>query len=266
MLQQRLQPDVQHLRLGLHADGAAVTLELPDHGSDWLRDLDPFVSRKSARFDAAPDLRISSSLDRWSLESDGDHVFSSVRPEDVAFELRLRVLDRIAATATARTYLHAGVVEAAGKGILIPGASFSGKTTLVGALIERGCSYLSDEYARLSPTGELTGVSTPMRVRRANGDRDVINPDTPSPAKGLRVDVVVRTSYEQHAQVAVDDTEASAALEVLIANCVNIRTAPDVALPTLAEVARKAVGLTLVRGEADDAAEALLGAIRQRVV
>jgi hypothetical protein len=69
------------------------------------------------------------------------HVFDS--------QLRLRV----AALAEDRIFVHAGVVSVAGRALLLPGRSFSGKTTLVAALISEGALYYSDEFAVLDAAG-----------------------------------------------------------------------------------------------------------------
>ena len=76
----------------------------------------------------------------------------------LAQDAALHVLDsqlrvRVAALAEDRIFIHAGVVSVGGRGLLIPGKSFSGKTTLVAALIGQGPSYYSDEFAVLDAAG-----------------------------------------------------------------------------------------------------------------
>ena len=46
---------------------------------------------------------------------------------------------------TGAVVLHAGAVEISGGAVVMPGASNSGKSTLVAQLLERGHAYLSDE-------------------------------------------------------------------------------------------------------------------------
>lgn len=57
------------------------------------------------------------------------------------------VLDHL----TSYYQLHAGVVSRDGKGIILPGPSRSGKTTLVLGLLMNGFRYLSDEFALIDP-------------------------------------------------------------------------------------------------------------------
>jgi hypothetical protein len=61
------------------------------------------------------------------------------------FESELQLL--VAEFARGRTFVHAGVVGWKNQAVVIPGTSFSGKTTLVTKLIQAGAKYYSDEYA-----------------------------------------------------------------------------------------------------------------------
>jgi hypothetical protein len=84
---------------------------------------------------------------------DGEPVATGL-PEDVALHVldsQLRV--RVAALAQDRIFIHAGVVSLGGRGLVLPGGSFSGKTTLVAALISEGALYYSDEFAVLDAGG-----------------------------------------------------------------------------------------------------------------
>ena len=53
----------------------------------------------------------------------------------------------IAERARTRLFVHAGVVGWRGRAIVIPGSSYSGKSTLIAALVGAGAVYYSDEYA-----------------------------------------------------------------------------------------------------------------------
>jgi hypothetical protein len=75
-------------------------------------------------------------------------------PADVA----LHVLDsqlraRVARLAQDRIFVHAGVVSLGERALLLPGPSFSGKTTLVAVLVAEGALYYSDEFAVLDASG-----------------------------------------------------------------------------------------------------------------
>lgn len=59
-------------------------------------------------------------------------------------------------------FLHAGVVASNGQALMLPAARDTGKSTLVAALLEAGCSYLSDEFGAIDP---VTGQVYPLEKR-----------------------------------------------------------------------------------------------------
>ena len=61
----------------------------------------------------------------------------------------------VAEQARRRLFVHAGVVGWKGRAIVIPGRSFTGKTTLVAELVRAGASYYSDEYALIDSRGKI---------------------------------------------------------------------------------------------------------------
>src|SRR5215468_3073515 len=80
-----------------------------------------------------------------------------------AFESELHLL--VADNARNRIFVHAGVVGVGELAIVIPGASFSGKTTLVTKLVQAGAKYYSDEYAVFDPRGFVHRFPRPLGVR-----------------------------------------------------------------------------------------------------
>lgn len=61
---------------------------------------------------------------------------------------------------------HAGALDAAGTGLLVPGASGSGKSTLVAGLTRAGLGYLTDELAALDlARGVLLPYAKPITVK-----------------------------------------------------------------------------------------------------
>ena len=69
----------------------------------------------------------------------------------------------------------AGVVGWENRAIVMPGASFAGKTTLVRAWLEAGATYYSDEFAVLDRAGRVHPVCAsagdPGRIERRNSPR-----------------------------------------------------------------------------------------------
>ena len=85
-----------------------------------------------------------------------------------AFEHMVRL--RFAQNSPTHFFLHAGAVAYQGAGIVIPGASFSGKTTLVSALVRAGAEYYTDENAVLDGQGLLHPYPKPLGVREVPGE------------------------------------------------------------------------------------------------
>src|SRR5262249_9670280 len=71
----------------------------------------------------------------------------------------------VAEMAPERVFVHAGVVGYRGRGILLPGRSFAGKSMLVRELVRAGAQYYSDEYAVLDAAGGVHPYPRPLSIR-----------------------------------------------------------------------------------------------------
>ena len=77
-------------------------------------------------------------------------------------QLNLFLADKLAD----RYPLHAGAVARDGAGIILPGESGSGKSSLTLALLQQGYSYMSDELAAVElTTGELHSYPKPITIK-----------------------------------------------------------------------------------------------------
>jgi len=177
----------------------------------------------------------------------------------------LHALDRevravVSLAAPGQVFVHAGVVAVDGSAIVIPGRSFTGKTTLVGALLELGATYLSDEYAVLDPSGAVWPYRRPLSFRTRSGRTDVA-PEALGPVGGpgpFTVAAVISTSYRAGATWdPVPGTAAECAF-ALLDNAVAARTRPGAVLAAVSAVARDAQHLIGARGDAVATAVALL--------
>jgi hypothetical protein len=173
----------------------------------------------------------------------------------------------VATAAPRRTFVHAGVVGWKGRAIVVPGPSRSGKTTLVAALVKAGASYLSDEYAVLDVHGRVHPFPKPLSVRSPSGcDRHAAR--VPAEALGARVasrslpvGLVAITAHRPGASWApVRATRAGAVLE-LLRHTASARLRPQAALAALDAATERALVLVGERGEADEAARAILQAL-----
>lgn len=110
----------------------------------------------------------------FEIAATGDGAYSLIRdglrdeagPLEVvlgSFEMQLR--GHVAQMAPDHVFVHAGTVSVGGRAIAIPGASFSGKTMMVQALVRAGATYFSDEYMVLDRRGAVHPYPKPLAVR-----------------------------------------------------------------------------------------------------
>lgn len=186
----------------------------------------------------------------------------SLRLEDVynvlESDLRLYVAER----ATRRVFVHAGVVSWEGRAILIPGRSFTGKTTLVAELVRAGATYYSDEYAVLDARGRVHPYARALAVREGDGlrrmRRTVEELGGHAGEGPLPVGLVVVTRYESGGRWRARRLTPGEGVLEMLSNTVSARRSPERALNVLSKVADRAAILYGTRGEAPLAAASIL--------
>lgn len=149
--------------------------------------------------------------------------------------------------------VHAGVIRAKGRLILLPGPSFAGKTTLCSAALDAGHEVLSDEYALVDPaTGLVVGYPRRLRIRRPDGGADR-RPAHPSPAPqevALVAQITFNTALPDGVGLEVTEMSPGDTALALLANTVCASSRPHEAFDAVVAVARSCRGVTGVRGDA----------------
>jgi len=87
--------------------------------------------------------------DFYALSLNGTWLVSPAPLDSVSEFFEPFLIMRIAERAAKHTFVHTGVVSFCGHGIMLPGYSFAGKTTIVAEFVRVGALYYSDEYAVL---------------------------------------------------------------------------------------------------------------------
>jgi len=188
--------------------------------------------------------------------------------EHASLEVALTLLDSqlrlsIAANARDRLFVHAGVVTVNRGALVIPGGSFSGKTTLVEALVRAGASYFSDEYAVLDDMGLVHPYPRPLSIRTNDGTgtrerrAEVVDADLAGEPASMAA--VLITRYRQGAEWRPTRLSSGQGLLGLLANTVPAQARPRESLRTLRRAVAGAIVLEGDRGEAGPVAVALLG-------
>jgi hypothetical protein len=178
------------------------------------------------------------------------------------FESAVRL--RVAEHARGRVFVHAGVVGWHGRAIVIPGRSFTGKTTLVTEFVRAGATYYSDEYAVLDRHGRVFPYLKPLSLRLDGDERQTHIPveeiGGSAGRKPLPVGCILVTEFAEGATWRPRElTEGQAAL-ALLANTVPARRYPETVIDVLQRVATSARTLKSKRGEAGSVVESILGA------
>lgn len=159
-------------------------------------------------------------------------------------------------------FVHAGVVGWRGQAVLIPGRSFSGKTTLVTELVRAGAVYYSDEYAVLDSSGLVHPYARALGIRE-DGDSEPKRHSIESlgGSRGVRplpVGLVAVTEFKAEARWRPHKLTPGQGALALLNNTVSIKNRPEAAFPVLKQTAACAPFIRSKRGEAKETAESIL--------
>jgi hypothetical protein len=188
-----------------------------------------------------------------------------------------------AASVAGQVVLHAGGVQAGHVGILLPGPSGSGKSSLVAALVERGLRYLSDEIVVLGDGGAtMAGLPRPLALRpgaqevlarwRPAVDQEPMAGSTWFVDPGLVVPgsagvpcppaLMVSPRFSAGSETALTELASPQALVELVGNSVRYGRPDPAHVELLAGVARRCRRYRLEFGDLDDAARTVAGLVR----
>jgi hypothetical protein len=177
-------------------------------------------------------------------------------------EAQLRII--VGLHAPNRIFIHAGVVAHEGRGIVIPGLSLAGKTTLVLALVRAGAVYYSDEFAVLDERGRVHPYAKPVSVRdqhQNQSDHDIERFGGIAGADPLDVSAVVFTEYRPGAEWNPSELSPGRGALLMLRNTLAALERSEEAMRTIKLAIEGAVLLEGDRGEASEVAQPLLDRI-----
>ena len=179
--------------------------------------------------------------------------------EGVASQIRITVAE----FAVGRVFIHAGVIAWKGKGIIMPGRSFHGKTALTVALIKRGAVYYSDEYAVLDAEGLLHPFPKMLSVRGEIDDyKQVEYPVETFGGKAgtekIRVGLVLVCEYKAKARWNPKILSPAKGLIEVIQNTIPIRQDPQFTLDVLRKITCETLFVKSKRGDVSKSADLIL--------
>lgn len=186
----------------------------------------------------------------------------SFKLEDVldSFESWVRIT--VAELAREHVFVHAGAVGWKGQGILIPGRTFTGKTSLVAELVKAGATYYSDEFAVLDEGGRVHPFLKPLSIRDAVTARQRDVPveqigGTPG-SKPLPVGLVVIAEFKEGGRWRPRKLSPGLGALAILENTICARRSPERALRVLQKVVAQSPVMRSKRGEAAAVARAIL--------
>ena len=172
----------------------------------------------------------------------------------------------VAERAPDHLFVHAGVVGWEGRAIVMPGASFAGKTTLVQAWLEAGATYYSDEFAVLDRAGRVHPFARPLAIRDGS---TALTRRVPVAALGaetgttpLPIGLVLVTSYRAGARWRPRRLTAAPTLLALMRHTVAARGNPEHSMPILKQAVSGGIAFAGPRGEARPLVSAVLRHVR----
>jgi hypothetical protein len=195
----------------------------------------------------------------YRLERDGRQIFKCTDRVELLDRFHSVIALNVAETSPLYTFVHAGVVAWGNHAILIPGRSFTGKSTLVAELVRAGATYYSDEFALLDRQGRVHPYAQPLQMRENGSHRQTQRPVEEfggvAGQKPLPVRLVLVSKYQPDAEWCPRQLTPGVGLLRLLDNTVSARRAPAVAICTLKQVVSYSVIVRGVRGESSQVAQ-----------
>lgn len=181
-------------------------------------------------------------------------------------ELALGLLDThltgyVAVHASERIFVHAGVVAHGDRVIVAPGMSFSGKSTLVAALLRAGATYYSDDFALLDEQGRVHPYPKPLSLRGDGFSQTTHTAASLGATVGeepLPPALIVMATYRPGVTWQPRRLSSGEGVLAMLSNTVPARERPQESLAAVRRAVEGAVILQGERGEADDLAALLL--------
>ncbi len=202
--------------------------------------------------------------DTFDVLADGEALATGVSADIAVHVLDAQMRSRIASLAQGHVFVHAGVVAVRDRALVIPGSSFSGKSTLVAALVERGATYFSDEFAVLDHDGDVHPYAKPLSLRAADamyGDLHDIRAIGQVGVTPARIALIAVTRYVPGERWGPRSRSPGAGALALLSNAVPARARSEEVTRTVGKASDGARVLEGDRGEAEQTAALLIEAL-----
>ena len=199
--------------------------------------------------------------------SDHTRLARSTKVDEVLELLESDLRLFVAELAPRRVFVHAGVVSWKGKAIVIPGRSYSGKTTMVSELVKAGATYYSDEYAVFDARGRVHPFPKPLELRSSGEWKQtktaVEKLGGQTGTKPISLGLVMVTQFKAGAKWRPRELSPGKAVLELLSHTVSARRHPEKALAALRHAVSEAKAIKGVRGEASELTRSVLARLEK---
>lgn len=215
------------------------------------------------KFDQVIELTVSKS-GTYTFKQNGTYLASGRSRKKMLkfFDTIIRIC--VGESAKDLVFIHAGIVGWKGRAILIPGDSFTGKSTLVAALVKNGADYYSDDFAILDENGRVRPFPRPISMRTDDGN--FVPYQLPIEVLGgsighkhIPIGMVLLTKYEAGKRWKPKFLTQGQGILELIPFALSFKPQPEFALKVLNKVTDNAIIASSPRGNASRFAKTLLG-------
>jgi hypothetical protein len=259
------------MRIGIRTNCPAIAERLPEFlPPGWEPGLSPLVDHLYSLRVGGPGASQRSRIYHW-LYGGPTRLARTRVIEDVLETLAGDLELYVAMHARNRLFIHAGVVGWRGRAIVLPGRTWSGKSTLVAALLRAGATYYSDDMAVLDGRGLVHAFARPLSLRDYDPQQRSVQVRRCGPEEfgsgvghaPLPVGLIALTRHDPDGRWRPRIlTPAKAVLE-LMEFVMSADGEPDMILNALQPMVQHARALKGIRGEANETAAALLAAIEE---
>ena len=169
----------------------------------------------------------------------------------------------VAELAPGLIFIHAGAVTIDGVGVIVPGRTMAGKSTLIMALVAAGAVYYSDEYAILNEDAMLLPYPRHLHMRpREGGEGMDVDPDTIGTTGSGPAPIALIAHLTFGETWHVGDLSPARRVLALLDNAVAAQSRTPEVLARCSTVAETAVGLSGTRGDAAQTAATIVSLVR----
>lgn len=263
--------------LSIRTFGVAIGIRTNDQG--LLHAIGPYLPPDSKAVSAAVVKKLYSMIGGVSsasthvrrlhlLYGNVERLARTAKLDDLLESLRSDLNLYVAENARSRLFVHAGAVGWKGRAVVIPGRSFSGKTTLVRAFLRAGATYYSDEFAVVDRRGFVHPFAVPLGIRDANSHKQQMHMAeefaSSTGASPLRIGYVIATQFRPRTRWKPKPVTKGLGALALLANTVAARRDPAATLSTLTRAVADAEILKSDRGEAREVVESVLDELEKQ--